>query len=277
MRHHRSGPGDRARAGASPRFCRYAVGIVARSADELADTAEQARAHGVAVHASAFDVVDGAAVDAFAASVSDNLGTPWALVNNAAVLGPVGRIDDVEMSDWFRALMIDVGAVAATSAAFVPLMREAGGGRIVNVSGGGIGGPGLQPNVSAYTASKGAIAVLTETLARELAVTITVNAVAPGAQPTGFGNEVLRVGPEQAGAELYDATVRNQAIPTALDEFFALVEFLLSPESQWLTGKLLSARWDRVEDLRTGREQLENTSLLTLRRIDGTMFAPVAP
>jgi NAD(P)-dependent dehydrogenase (short-subunit alcohol dehydrogenase family) len=261
------------------------LALCARSSDELEETAAQVRDRGAAVVARVVDVSDAAAIAAFAGIVGDELGPPWALVNNAAVLGPVGRLDEVDIDEWFRALLVDIGGVAASSRAFIPLMREAGGGRIINLSGGGIGGAGLQPNVSAYTASKAAVAVLTESLARELADEITVNAVAPGAQPTAFADEVLRVGPEQAGRELHEATIRDQATANQatadqatrppLDAFLSLVDFLLSPESAWLTGKLLSARWDRVEAIVDARERLAGTSLLTLRRIDDTMFAEV--
>ena len=251
------------------------LALCARSSDELEETAEQVRDRGAAVVARVVDVSDAAAIAAFAGIVGGELGPPWALVNNAAVLGPVGRLDEVDMNEWFRALLVDVGGVAASSRAFIPPMREAGGGRIINLSGGGIGGAGLQPNVSAYTASKAAVAVLTESLARELAGEITVNAVAPGAQPTTFADEVLRVGPERAGRELHEATIRDQATSPPLDAFLSLVDFLLSPDSAWLTGKLLSARWDRVEAIVDARERLAGTSLLTLRRIDDTMFAEV--
>lgn len=252
------------------------LALCARSGEELEETSTAVRDLGIAVVERVVDVTQPSAVAAFAGVVRDELGPPWALVNNAAVLGPVGRLDEADMEGWFHTLLVDVGGAAATCREFVPLMREAGGGRIINLSGGGVGGSGLQPNVSAYTASKAAVAILTETVARELAGTITVNSIAPGAQPTGLVGEVLRVGADRAGSELFEATVRDQSTPMALERFFSLVDFLLSPDSGWLTGKLLSARWDEVDELRAARQQLESTSLLTLRRIDGTMFAEIS-
>jgi NAD(P)-dependent dehydrogenase (short-subunit alcohol dehydrogenase family) len=198
------------------------------------------------------------------------------VINNAAVLGPVGRVDAVEVDSWLHAIAVEVGGVVAVTRAFVSQMRNAGGGRIVNLSGGGIGGPALQPRVSAYTASKAAVGVLTEVLAGELATDgITVNAIAPGPQPTTFGDDILRVGPDIAGPELYAATLRNQESRGCIDAFLELVDFLLQDEASWLTGKLLSARWDRVDDLRGRRNELVGTSLLTLRRIDGELFTEV--
>ena len=253
------------------------LALCARSGDELEHTASLAREHGVTVVTQVVDVADAAAVDAFASAVATELGPPWAVVNNAAILGPVGPVDDVDMTDWMHALLVDVGGVAASIRAFVPGMRAAGGGRIINLSGGGIGGPGVQQNTSAYTASKAAVAVLTETLGRELDGVITVNAVAPGAQPTALVDQVVSAGPQRAGDELYQAMVGFQAAQASLDGFFSIVDFLLSAESAWLTGKLLSARWDNVPALRDARDRLEHSSLLTVRRIDGVLFSEVTP
>lgn len=253
------------------------LGICARSEADLDATASDARSLGVDVVVRSLDITDQAAVGGFVDEVCSAVGPPWGLVNNAAVLGPVGPFRDADLDDWIRALQVDVCGVAVASRLFIPRMLDGGGGRIINLSGGGIGGAGLQPNVSAYTASKAAVAVLTETLARELAGRITVNAVAPGAQPTSFVDEVLRVGPGIAGAELYDATVRDQAAPASLHQLFELVEFLLAEDSGWLSGKLLSARWDRVDELHAARARLEGTSLHTLRRIDDALFEAVVP
>ena len=100
----------------------------------------------------------------------------------------------------------------------------------------------------------------------------------PEPQPTSFV-ERGRAGRPGAGRRraLPGDGAATSPPPTSLDGFFAIVDFLLAAESSWLTGKLLSARWDRVDDLREARARLENTSLLTLRRIDDTMFAEVTP
>jgi NAD(P)-dependent dehydrogenase (short-subunit alcohol dehydrogenase family) len=254
------------------------VALCARRAHEVAATAAEIEDAGGEALGKALDVSDVAAVHSFARDVAKRFGPPWAVINNAALLGPVGRIEAVDLEHWLRALVVDVGGIAAVTQVFVPQMRAAGGGRIVNLSGGGIGGADLQPRVSAYTASKGAVSVLTEVLARELASdAITVNAVAPGPQPTAFLEDVLRAGPEVAGPELYRTTIQNTEQPESLENFFALVDYLVAAESDWLTGKLLSVRWDHVNDLRARRDQLVGTSLLTLRRIDDEMFCEVSP
>ncbi|HYV60105.1 MAG TPA: SDR family oxidoreductase [Acidimicrobiia bacterium] len=250
----------------------YEVAMCARTAAELDDAVAEIERAGGRASAHTVDVSDTAAVDAFAARVAELHGRVWGVVNNAAVLGPVGPIDTVDVDQWMHTVAVDVGGVVAITRAFVPLLRAAGGGRVVNLSGGGIGGPAPQLRVSAYTASKAAVDVLTEVLAPELGDDrITINAVAPGPAPTTFLDEVRRAGPEVAGAELHEAASAHDA-PACFDPFFELIDFLLADESSWLTGKLLSARWDRVEDLVARRDQLVGSSGLTLRRIDDELY-----
>jgi NAD(P)-dependent dehydrogenase (short-subunit alcohol dehydrogenase family) len=195
-------------------------------------------------------------------------------------LGPVGRVDEVDLEEWKSALEVNVVGVVSMCSAFVPQMARAGGGSILNLSGGGIGGPGVPERISAYTTAKAGVAMLTETLARELAPSaVRVNAIAPGPLPTGFLAPVLEAGPEAAGGGLHGtaAAMSEGALPELYgdDRLGSLLLFLLSEESSWVTGKLVSARWDSVESLRSSEKQLRDTSLLTLRRIDGELFGQV--
>jgi 3-oxoacyl-[acyl-carrier protein] reductase len=252
------------------------LAICARDPVALDRAAAQLRAaHGGRVIATPLDVGDEPAVRAFAATVAGS-DPVHALVNNAGVLGPVGRIDTVPLDEWRHAIGVNLVGVAHATAAFVPLMRD--GGSIVNLSGGGVGGPGVQSHISAYTAAKGAVAVLTETLADELApLGIRVNAVAPGALRTELMRAVLDAGPERAGDTLYETAQRiygeqHEAGEGLDDDCRALLDFLLDDASRGLTGRVLSARWDRVADLRGQLAQLPGTSRYTLRRIDGELF-----
>jgi 3-oxoacyl-[acyl-carrier protein] reductase len=257
--------------GASLALCARGEGELWAAADEIR------RKYNTQVLVSSLDVRDADAVRAFAHDSRRVLGPAYALVNNAAVLGPVGRIDSVDLDEWQRALEINVAGVANLCVAFAPQMAEFGRGSIINVSGGGTGGPNVPGGVSAYTTAKAAVVALTETLAKELAPSkIRVNAIAPGPLPTGFLNPVLEAGPEVAGAALYqEATGTTEAPDDVVDvseRLASLLRYLLSDESEWLTGKLVSARWDSVESLRANEARLRTTSLLTLRRIDDTLF-----
>lgn len=256
-----------------------AIAICARGERELRTAAEELRRdHGREVFAGALDVRDARAVAEFADATERELGASFALINNAAVLGPVGAIDEIDLDEWTRALEINVAGVVNMCAAFAPQMARAGGGAIVNLSGGGIGGPGVPDRVSAYTTSKAGVVMLTETLARELIPSaIRVNAIAPGPLPTGFLRAVLEAGPQAVSDELFAMATATAGSATGdfdgVDEPLAsLLLFLLSDESSWLTGKLVSARWETVEGLQVAAEEIRKTSLFTLRRIDGTLF-----
>jgi 3-oxoacyl-[acyl-carrier protein] reductase len=254
----------------------FEVAVCSRTASELDDVVAQVEETGGSASAHALDVSDSTAVDAFAAAVAEEHGSVWAVVNNAAILGPVGLIDTVDVDHWMHAVAVDVGGVFAVTRAFVPRMRRSGGGRVVNLSGAGIGGPAPQHRVGAYAASKAAVDVLTEVVAPDLIGDgITINAVAPGPAPTSILDDVLSAGAEVAGTELHDAVTRIRDEPACFDPFFALVDFLLGDGSSGLTGKLLSARWDRVEDLVARRDELIETSRLTLRRIDDELFTEI--
>jgi NAD(P)-dependent dehydrogenase (short-subunit alcohol dehydrogenase family) len=217
------------------------------------------------------DVADAAAVRALAARVARELGPADVLVNNAGVLGPVGPFVDVDLAEWAATIRIDLVGPVHAIAAFAPQMLEAGRGRIVNLSGGGTGGGTVAPRISAYTTAKAALVALTETVARELAPAVKVNAIAPGAIATSFGDGILAAGPETSGADLYEATRSQGAEPDAIDRFLDLLEFVLSPDAAWLTGRLLSARWDPPDALRGRRAEILDSDLLTLRRVDGDL------
>ena len=99
-----------------------------------------------------------------------------------------------------------------------------------------------------------------------------VNAVAPGAVATTFTDEILTAGPDRAGAALFEDTQRNRAAHVDLSRYFALVDYLAGARSAWLTGRLLSARWDDPEALERRRDDVPTSSLFQLRRIDDDLF-----
>lgn len=251
------------------------LALCARSEEQLRNVAQALRDKwGTMVFERALDVSDAEAAVQFATDVEARLGPAGVLVNNAAVLGPVGRIDEVDLTEWQRTLSINVGGTANLCAAFAPQMLRCGSGSIVNLSGGGTGGPNLPQRISAYSASKAAIVALTEVLAQELHP-VRVNAVAPGAIATQFMDQVFERGKDVAGAELFETTSRQRANPDSLQDFLALVRWLASEESSWLSGRLLSARWDSVDALTRHRDQIIQSSRYRLRRVDETLYTEV--
>ncbi len=262
----------------------HSVAVCARTQPEIEQLASEIRDEfGVDVVAAALSVTDEPGMHSFAGKVENELGPVGAIVNNAGILGPVGPVDQLDLASWRQALDVNVVGTLTVTATFVPQMVAAGGGAVVNLGGAGIGGTGTHGQISAYTTSKGAIVTLTEALAKELAGRgVRVNAIAPGGLATGFMDPVLDAAPGSIDGSLRDIAVAlkpdGPPAPVVLDANLAsLLSFLVSDASIWLTGKLLSARWESVESLTANRERLVNTSLLNLRRIDDTLFAETKP
>jgi NAD(P)-dependent dehydrogenase (short-subunit alcohol dehydrogenase family) len=189
------------------------------------------------------------------------------LVNNAGVYGPKGPIEEVDWEEWVQAISINLlGTVLACREA-LPRFRRQGRGKIVNLSGGGATAP--LPRFSAYACSKAAVVRLTETLAEETTGSgIDVNSVAPGALNTRLLDEVLQAGPAKVGQDFYDRAVKQQSSGGApLARGAALTVFLLSSESDGISGRLFSAVWDPWETMATRKAELTGSDIYTLRRI----------
>lgn len=197
----------------------------------------------------------------------DAFGRLDALVNNAGVYGPMGLLEDVDWGDWARAVEINLLGTVLPCRAALPHMKNAGRGKIINLSGGGATAP--MPRISAYAASKAAVVRFTETLAEEVRSDgIDVNAVAPGALNTRLLEQVLSAGADKVGADYYRKSVKQKEEGGAsMDRAAALCVFLASAESDGLTGKLISAVWDPWDTLSTHATALGHSDIYTLRRI----------
>ena len=257
-----------AAAGARVVLCARTAGEINEAAVEIR---ERTSAEALAVVA---DLADVSSVRRLAEVVRTRWGGLDIVVNNAATLGPVAELVDADIEKWIATLSANVGGVATVSHFMIPFMRR--GGSIVNLSGGGIGGNAIQANVSAYTASKAATAILTETLADECAPRgIRVNAITPGGVATRLTEAIIEAGPDRAGRRTYDDAVRQREAPDHLDAFLELLVWVVSDRASWLTGRVLSARWNNIRQLEQMRPSLGDPSLLRLRRIDGLLFAPI--
>lgn len=253
------------------------LALCARSLDQL----DEVRAgvedrSGTEALVEALDVSEWAAVQRFAAAVHDRFGKADVLVNNAGTYGPIGPLVDASPDEWVRAIRVNLLGVVHGIKAFAPRMVAAGGGRIINVAGAGIGSPHSPTNVGAYSASKAGVVALTETVARELAPrNVHVNAVAPGAIGTALNEELVRAGPERAGPDLHARAVRWREGGDPIEKVGELMLFLASGRSGALTGKLLSAKWDPLDRIAADPDAVNRSSLYALRRIDGVMFGEI--
>jgi 3-oxoacyl-[acyl-carrier protein] reductase len=185
------------------------VALVARSGDEIAETANRIRALGrtaLDVTADLSDVSQGArAVE----RIRDEFGTVDVLVNNAAVVWPLGPSVTAEPAQWAAAIRVNVVAPATLSFWLIPDMLQHRWGRIVNVSSGIAAHPAAMIGMNAYAASKAALEAHTINLAAELAGSgVTVNAFRPGSVDTAMQAWIRDQEPSLIGEDLHERFVR---------------------------------------------------------------------
>jgi 3-oxoacyl-[acyl-carrier protein] reductase len=239
--------------------------LASRTLSDVEATAAEARSMGRQAIALKADVSQREEVEALVDSALALFGRTDILVNNAAVQPPIGPLWENEPDEWLRTILINLGGVFLCCRAVIPVMIRQGGGKVINLAGGGATSP--RPYFSAYAASKAAVVRLTETLAEELrAFNIQVNAIAPGAVYTKMTREVLAAG--SAAGERALAEARRVQEEGATPEAAAkLALFLASGASDGLTGRLISAVWDDWRSLPSRLEEVMASELYTLRRI----------
>ena len=238
--------------------------LLNRTAAELAPLATLPGQH---VLARVADVSRESDCNATAVQALAELGNPCVLVNNAGVYGPFGLIEDNDWSEWVKALEINLFGTILMCRAFLPHMRKAKYGKIINLSGGGATAP--LPRISSYAASKAAVVRFTETLAEETrGAGIDVNAIAPGALNTRLMDDLIAAGPEKVGQTFFEKMTKTRdSGGTPLEKGAELSVFLASAASDGISGRLLSAVWDDWRDLPNRREELTASDIYTLRRI----------
>ncbi|HZM55504.1 MAG TPA: SDR family NAD(P)-dependent oxidoreductase [Acidimicrobiales bacterium] len=165
------------------------LGLCARTRPDARD--------GETALSASVDVSDADAVDAFAREVVERFGRVDLWVNNAGVLAPIGRLADADPVVLRRHLDVNVLGVAHGTAAFVRHLRERPGeGVLVNISSGAATTP--YEGWAAYCASKAAVDMITEVVAREERSTgLRAYALAPGVVDTDM-QTLIRATTEEA-------------------------------------------------------------------------------
>ncbi len=200
------------------------------------DVARDIVAKGGKATALALDVTDPLAIERAFDEAVDTFGRLDILVNNAGIFKPKPALDLTD-ADWDETLSVNLKGQFLCARRAAKEMRKNGWGRIVNISSIASGGAGIGfAGAAHYTASKGGIIGMTETLAAEWApYGITVNAVAPGAIDTPM------VGAAHMPKEALEATLAH--IPLKRmgkpEEVSAAVVFLASEEAGYITGSTL--------------------------------------
>jgi len=217
------------------RGCAVAINY-SRSREDAEQTVADVRALGVNAIALQADVADDAAVRRMFEQVEAEFGRLDVLVNNAGTTSfiPHGDLDKVQDEDWDHIFAVNVKGAFHCVRAARPLLDASGQGAIVNVS--SVAGVGAVGSSIPYCASKAALNNMTVALARTLAPTIRVNAVAPGAIQSrwlqgGWGDRYEQV------MESVARSVPLQKTATPEDVAAAILSFIAG--SDLVTGQIL--------------------------------------
>jgi gluconate 5-dehydrogenase len=190
-----------------------AVVLNGRNADRLAQAAALLSAEGLTVHARAFDVTQREQIDASIAAIESELGAIDVLVNNAGMTRRAA-FHELTEADWDAVMGTNVDSVFHVGQAVARHMLARQRGRIINIC--SVMSELGRPGTAVYTASKGAVKMLTKGMAIDLGPHgINVNGIGPGYFKTELTAKLVA------------------------DETF----------SAWLINRTPSRRWGDVEDL----------------------------
>ena len=159
------------------------------------------------------------------------------LVNNAGLYASLEMrpFTEIPLEEWNEVMEVNVASMFLTCRAVVPVMREQGGGKIVNISSGtpfrGV------PFLLHYVTSKGAIVALTRALARELGKDgIHVNCVAPGFTMSDGVKAHPEVVEKLRDVSVAARTIQRDQVP---EDVVGAVVFLCTPAADFVTGQTM--------------------------------------
>ena len=215
----------------------HEVNIVAVDNNRSLEMPHSTASDDTQVLVSVTDVADAAGIAGLANEVRQTFGRVDYEVNCAAV-DRVNTVVDATVDEWDWIIGVNLRGVFLVCRAFIPLMKENGGGAIVNIGStqGYEGGPGA----ALYCASKGGVHQLTRCMAIDHAKDgVRVNCIAPGAIDTPMLARELseHEDPEGAARHARDVPLGRIANPS---EIAAVACFLLSREASYMTGSIVT-------------------------------------
>ncbi len=152
-----------------------------------------------------------------------------ALINSAGITGPNVKVWDYPVDAWREVMEVNLNGLFYCCREVVPVMREAGYGRIVNIA--SVAGKDGNPNASAYSASKAAVIALTKSLGKELADTgVRINCVTPAAVKTAIFDQMSE---QHIQFMLSKIPMGRFGTP---DEVAAMVAWLCTEDCSFSTG-----------------------------------------
>ena len=215
------------------------LALVARDAAKLAETAGEARALGVKVETFVADVTDEEQVNALQADVAAKVGQVHILINNAGI-NIRKQIHEFTLDEWNRVVNTNLTSVFLLCRAFVPQMKGAGYGRIINMT--SIMSHVSIPGRTAYSSTKTALLGLTRALALELASEgITVVGISPGPFATEMNVPIIQ-NPEINAQFISKIPLGRWG---RVEEIGALARFICSEDAGFITGTdiLIDGGW----------------------------------
>lgn len=210
--------------------------IISRSAGELEEVASQMEGESFVF---AGDVSKPENVSRMVRQTQERFSRIDILVNNAGIIGPVRFMEDAGERSWRRTLDVNLNGAFLFAKAVVPVMRDQGGGKIINI----VSGLGRMPfpKFCAYSVSKAGLIQLTLSLSDELKdLGIRVNAIDPGVMDTKMQEELRGTGPEVLGESIsrhfLDYKKKGQLKDPG--EVARLAVFLASSDADHLNGQI---------------------------------------
>lgn len=222
--------------------------VIDRDTESLEKVATTARARGAKVVVRALDVTDARAMAAAAQAADGAFGGIDILVSAAGILGAAVPVVECPEDEWERVFAVNVRGTYLAARHFVPLIRKRGKGAVVNfASTAGILGSSV---LGAYSASKGAVVLMTRSMAlSHAAENIRVNCVCPGSIETPMLRATFASAGEPDAQSAREEAYRLKHPMLRFGEpheVAAAVLFLASDEASYITGTALPVDGGRL-------------------------------
>jgi len=210
------------------------IALASRKLPDLEEVAKEIKglkrkSVAIAAHAGKIDEINN-----LVNKVKEEFGRIDILVNNAATNPTMDQAIDVDERAWDSIMNLNLKGLFFLSQAVARVMREKGGGKIINVA----SVAGITPDVlPIYSISKAGVIMATKVMAQQWAqYNIRVNAIAPGLTKTRF-SEALWGNQDILQGALLGIPLRRVAEP---DEMVGAVIFLASDVSSYVTGQIVA-------------------------------------